>query len=181
MKSFGIAIWENYIHIALNNCNQIMTKKKSLLRASDLSKNLNETFHDFYSNDISQILVMTGPGSFTGLRVLLSYIHGISLCLPNIRILSLNYFEIIEQIISIRPLLILGPPHNNQKISCYIENKSKKFLLDPQTINIHPKNIIDLNQQEWNIGKLLLQCTYHHQKNFPLPFYGYHPEYKKIS
>lgn len=54
---------------------------------------LKETGHRY--QDLAKLMVMTGPGSFTGIRIGISFLKGVALSLE-IQLIGANHFEVIE-------------------------------------------------------------------------------------
>ena len=95
-------------------------------------------------NDIDGIAISMGPGSFTGLRVGLSYVKGLSLAL-DIPIVPISTFESMINIVKPNPGKVIQPiihSHGNALYIAQYISKDKLYVLDAV-----PK-IIDVNDLE---------------------------------
>ena len=96
-------------------------------------------------NDIDGIAISMGPGSFTGLRVGLSYVKGLSLAL-DIPIVPISTFESMINIVKPNPGKIIQTiihSHGNALYIAQYISKDKLYVLDSV-----PK-IIDVNDLEY--------------------------------
>ena len=72
--------------------------------------------HDYSMSDLEKLYVLTGPGSFTGVRVGLSYLKGVAAAL-NISLYGANHFEILM-------------PYLKDNIAVILESgRAEKFIL----------------------------------------------------
>ena len=95
-------------------------------------------------NDIDGIAISMGPGSFTGLRVGLSYVKGLSLAL-DIPIVPISTFESMINIVKPNPGKVIQTiihSHGNALYIAQYISKDKLYVLDSV-----PK-IIDINDLE---------------------------------
>ena len=95
-------------------------------------------------NDIDGIAISMGPGSFTGLRVGLSYVKGLSLAL-DIPIVPISTFESMINIVKPNPGKVIQTIIHSHGHALYIAqyiSKDKLYVLDSV-----PK-IIDINDLE---------------------------------
>ena len=95
-------------------------------------------------NDIDGIAISMGPGSFTGLRVGLSYVKGLSLAL-DIPIVPISTFESMINIVKPNPGKVIQTiihSHGNALYIAQYISKDKSYVLDSV-----PK-IIDINDLE---------------------------------
>ena len=95
-------------------------------------------------NDIDGIAISMGPGSFTGLRVCLSYVKGLSLAL-DIPIVPISTFESMINIVKPNPGKVIQTiihSHGNALYIAQYISKDKLYVLDSV-----PK-IIDINDLE---------------------------------
>ena len=95
-------------------------------------------------NDIDGIAISMGPGSFTGLRVGLSYVKGLSLAL-DIPIVPISTFESMINIVKPNPGKVIQTiihSHGNALYIAQYISKDKLYVLDSV-----PK-IIDVNDLE---------------------------------
>ena len=95
-------------------------------------------------NDIDGIAISMGPGSFTGLRVGLSYVKGLSLVL-DIPIVPISTFESMINIVKPNPGKVIQTiihSHGNALYIAQYISKDKLYVLDSV-----PK-IIDINDLE---------------------------------
>ena len=95
-------------------------------------------------NDIDGIAISMGPGSFTGLRVGLSYVKGLSLAL-DIPIIPISTFESMINIVKPNPGKVIQTiihSHGNALYIAQYISKDKLYVLDSV-----PK-IIDVNDLE---------------------------------
>ena len=95
-------------------------------------------------NDIDGIAISMGPGSFTGLRVGLSYVKGLSLAL-DIPIVPISTFESMINIVKPNPGKVIQTIIHSHSNALYIAqyiSKDKSYVLDSV-----PK-IIDINDLE---------------------------------
>jgi len=96
-------------------------------------------------NDIDGIAISMGPGSFTGLRVGLSYVKGLSLAL-DIPIVPISTFESMINIVKPNPGKVIQTiihSHGNALYIAQYISKDKLYVLDSV-----PK-IIDVNDLEY--------------------------------
>ena len=96
-------------------------------------------------NDIDGIAISMGPGSFTGLRVGLSYVKGLSLAL-DIPIVPISTFESMINIVKPNPGKVIQTIIHSHGHALYIAqyiSKDKLYVLDSV-----PK-IIDVNDLEY--------------------------------
>ena len=95
-------------------------------------------------NDIDGFAISMGPGSFTGLRVGLSYVKGLSLAL-DIPIVPISTFESMINIVKPNPGIVIQTIIHSHRYALYIAqyiSKDKLYVLDSV-----PK-IIDINDLE---------------------------------
>ena len=128
--------------------NTIFKKKSKKLKniseklVTEIKKALSKLQLNYKS--INKIIVITGPGSFTGIRTAITYAKTLELYLK-IEVVGVSKFEVLN-------LLTIGD-HKSGKKNIFIENNQNTFFLQkfnssgkmisvPELINLQKKNII---------------------------------------
>ena len=99
-------------------------------------------------NDIDGIAISMGPGSFTGLRVGLSYVKGLSLAL-DIPIVPISTFESMINIVKPNPGKVIQTiihSHGNALYIAQYISKDELYVLDsvPKIIDINDLSLIHI-------------------------------------
>ena len=179
MTRFALALWKETIYWGMEEEEKNQLYSHTLTSPSQLSEVLQEVLMPFKNKTFDAIGVIRGPGSFTGLRVLLASIHGVILTYPATQVFSPTFFDVTAYHQKKRPLMILGTPHGNQHIGALFstQNDYELFTEIPRSLGVHVE-YLDHSCIHWANHMLAMPWTQHAEK-YPLPFYGYHPTYRK--
>lgn len=181
MTRLGIAVWGDKVFLGLEKKGQSSLSTQYLQKPQDLSDCLGEMLAPFLSKELSALGIIKGPGSFTGLRVLLATTHALMLAYPHLQVFAPTFFDVVGFHIQERPLIVLGEPHGTQHLGkLFLNDQEEIFTTLPNLKNAH---IIDLRQCSDHWAERLLSMPWEGciSNAFPLPFYGYEPIYKKKS
>ncbi len=177
MTRFALALWKTKVFWAIENNKKRQLFMKDLKTPKDLSDSLEEIFSIFKEIKIDDLAVIRGPGSFTGLRVLLASVQGILVSFPHLRVFSPTFFDVVAFHSQKRPLMVLAEPHGDMYLGKMFDNTEELFFQIPQRDNIE---IFDLVKEEIHWAECLLNIPWDPiSQDFPMPFYGYEPVYKK--
>jgi hypothetical protein len=176
---FALALWMGEIFWGIEKDQKREVFSKKLSSPGDLSNDLQKILGCFKEYPIEEMAVIVGPGSFTGLRVLLSSIHGVMLCLPKLRVFSPTFFDVASFVIKDRPLMLLAEPHATFHLGKLYSEKEEIFFEIPKVLPLELV-VFDLEAETLNWADWLFQMPWDFSnQKFPMPFYGYEPIYKK--
>ena len=106
------------------------------------------------TNDkINKLIVCTGPGSFTALRVGIAFMYGLSVS-KNISLIGISCIDLLQFAIPKlheKKTLMIICSSNDQNFIAISSNKSDKYLINKIDDKIHPTNI-NYNQYSYCIS-----------------------------
>ena len=109
---------------------------------------------------IKKLVVCTGPGSYTSLRVGIAFMYGISYSkkIPLIGITCFDLFEFsISKIIVKKTLMFICSSNDQQFIRIY-SNQDDKFLIKKLDYKLHPTDI-DYKEYDYSISNYKLSSN----------------------
>ena len=120
-----------------NNIKESINSKRPLSHSSELAVNVKEILdkHDLEVNDLDYIAVNVGPGSFTGLRIGVSFAKGLSLS-GDVPLVPINAFDVLKNIINSSEEVFYG---------CIYSHKNYAYGIKCKNGSISKPEIIDLN------------------------------------
>ena len=109
------------------NFNKLKKKKKETIE--NLMKVLEKLLKDFPTNQINQIILPRGPGSFTGIRSLISVAQGLALgCNAKIRTVSTFEAIISSENFSEKKCLVIFKDSRDEYLFQFFKKKSNTIL-----------------------------------------------------
>ncbi|PPR41164.1 MAG: hypothetical protein CFH22_00848 [Alphaproteobacteria bacterium MarineAlpha5_Bin12] len=146
----------------ISNCSRIILKSDNITNSSKILHNnkgqisekiiqkIIKIFEKKYSlKKISKIIVCTGPGSFTGLRIGISTAIGLGLAL-NVKVYGINAFEILLRFSRIKydfeEIHTFVQSSNNQNFLGVFDKKDQ-YIYKPKKIN----DILELQNNKKNV------------------------------
>ena len=146
----------------ISNCSRIIIKSDNITNSSKILHNnkgqisekiiqkIIKLFEKKYSlKKITKIIVCTGPGSFTGLRIGISTAIGLGLAL-NVKVYGINAFEILLRFSRIKydfeEIHTFVQSSNNQNFLGVFDKKDQ-YIYKPKKIN----DILELQNNKKNV------------------------------
>jgi len=142
MKIIAIDTSGKFCSVAISLCENIkdsITSKSPLSHSSELAVNIQKLInrHNIFIKDLDFITINIGPGSFTGLRIGISFAKG--LCFSNnIPLVPINAFNIINSKVDCSEDLFYYGIYSHKNYA-YSRKYNNNIASSPKLINLEKK------------------------------------------
>lgn len=158
MKALGIDCSTSIAQVCLIDNEKVLTEKVDSPHCEKIMVKIDEMLksQNLEVMDLDSLCVVLGPGSFTGIRIAVATIKGMSVVNKNAKLIGLNSFDIVAENVREKRFLVVLESGNEDKYVALYENfvcKQIFYLKQSEILAYCEKNKIkafaNLNEKEF--------------------------------